>query len=257
MAREIAGLPRRNLGIAYPLPLADTVYWQFYRACGMANNLVVSHFEVDSFAPERVEAAVPSIHASVDRLARRGADLYRITGVPVLAALGRPRALDLARQASDRVGAPVGLDFEDTVRAVRALGGRRFVFTAKWEPALLDRAVDYLRHAGLDGHHVAGADFRPDTLWRIGTDEGVDLALRLGREALRRRADADVLVLAGGAWLSTVAVPVLEAEFGLPVVTNLDATFWAFLQDAGVPHATDGLGSLFRQVARRDERGQS
>jgi len=245
----IAGLPRVDLGIAYPLPLADTVYWQFFRACGLAHNLVVSHYSVDSFATERVDASIPSIYAAVDRLAQRGVAHYRITGVPVLAALGRSRALALAKQASERVETRVGLDFEDTVGAVRALGGGRFVFTAKWEPTLLGRAVEYLKHAGLDGHYVAGADFTPDTLWRIGTDEGVSLALQLGREALRQRRGADVLILAGGAWLGSVAVPVLEAEFGVPVVTNLDATFWAFLQDVDAP-APQGLGSLYQHRAR-------
>lgn len=245
-AAEVAdALPSRELGIAYPLPLADTVYWQFYRACGLGHNLVVSHFDIDSFAPDRVRESVPGIEAAVERLARRGVNHYRITGVPVLASLGRPHALEVARRASDCVGAEVGLDFEDTVRAVRALGANRFVFTAKWEQSLLDQAVGYLRHAGLDGHAVAGVDFDPDSLWRIRTGDGVALALQLGRQALHRSGGADVLVLAGGAWLSTVAVPVLEREFGVPVVTNLDATFWMFLQESGSSHRPSGLGSLF------------
>lgn len=245
-------LPRRDLGIAYPLPLADTVYWQFYRACGLANSLVVSHFSVDSFAPERVADAVPDIEAAVQRLVRRGVDHYRITGVPVLAAMGRPRALELARRSSEAAAADVGLDFEDTVRALRALGAGRFVLTAKWEPSLIDRAVGYLRHAGLDGDGMSSVDFGPDSLWRIGTEDGVALALQLGREALSRVPSADALVLAGGAWLSTVAVPVLEREFQRPVVTNLDATFWAFLQDSASSHRPSGLGRLFTVNPPRD-----
>src|SRR5690606_40200926 len=58
-----------------------------------------------------------------------------------------------------KVPRSVALDFEDTVRAVRALGGGRFVFTAKWEPTLLGRAVEYLKPDPV--RHV-----RPGCRWR-------------------------------------------------------------------------------------------
>ena len=40
------------------------------------------------------------------------------------------------------------------------------------------------------------------------------------------------MLLAGGAWLVAQAVPVLEAEFGKPVITNPGATYWAALRRA-------------------------
>jgi maleate isomerase len=244
-------LPDKDLAIAYPLPIADTVYWQFWRTCGFGNNLVVSHFSVDSFASDEVERAVPSMLDAVRRMAARGADSYRITGVPVLSALGRRRSLEIAAQASDQIGASVGLDFEDTIDALKVLDCRKFALAAKWDPPLMARAVEYLAEAGLHGEAVASVDYRPDTLWQIRTDDGVELALQLARDAMARIPDADVLLLAGGSWLSVAAVPLLEAELGVPVVTNLNATYWNFLNDVGKRSPYNDVGRLFQSEPSR------
>jgi maleate cis-trans isomerase len=55
--------------------------------------------------------------------------------------------------------------------------------------------------------------------------------------------DADGLLLAGGAWLVLQAVPMLEAEFGRPVVTNPGATYWAMARQAGIKPRS-GFGRL-------------
>jgi hypothetical protein len=55
------------------------------------------------------------------------------------------------------------------------------------------------------------------------------LALELGREALRAAPDAQALLMPGGLWFAIHAVPILEAEFGRPVLLNILSTTWAAL----------------------------
>ena len=74
--------------------------------------------------------------------------------------------------------------------------------------------------------------------------QGVELAVRLGRSAFLAAPQAEGLLLAGGAWLSLQAVPILEAEFGRPVVTNPSATFWAALRQFGIHSPSVGWGRL-------------
>ena len=58
---------------------------------------------------------------------------------------------------------------------------------------------------------------------------------------------AQALILPGGRWFSIHAVARLEAEFGKPVLLNLNASLWAALHSAehGLPLADRGtlLGS--------------
>jgi maleate cis-trans isomerase len=102
----------------------------------------------------------------------------------------------------------------------------------------MSKAVGYLHDAGVEGTDVPSMGFRPDSLWRIKTQDGVEMALKLGSGALEQAGDADVLSLAGGSWLSVAAVPILEAEFGIPVITNLNATYWRFMRTWVPRHPT-------------------
>ena len=60
-----------------------------------------------------------------------------------------------------------------------------------------------------------------------------DLALELGRAVLRDAPDAQALLMPGGLWFAIHAVPILEAEFGKPVLLNITSTTWAALHAPG------------------------
>lgn len=77
----------------------------------------------------------------------------------------------------------------------------------------------------------------------MSIEAGVKLAFQLGREAMRRAPNADVLLMPGGAWRSLAAVPILEEDFNLPVVTNPIAKIWRFIE-AGIAPPVQGWGRL-------------
>jgi len=81
-------------------------------------------------------------------------------------------------------------------------------------------------------------------LGEMGPQDGVDMALRLGRRAFQENPGADGLLLAGGAWLSNAAIPVLEEEFGRPVITNPAASYWAFMRQLRKCSPRRGFGML-------------
>jgi maleate cis-trans isomerase len=70
------------------------------------------------------------------------------------------------------------------------------------------------------------------------------LAVDLGRQALQANPDADGLLLPGGLWIAIHAIPILEAEFGKPVILNLNASLWLALKEAGVSRPVQGWGRL-------------
>lgn len=77
----------------------------------------------------------------------------------------------------------------------------------------------------------------------LGAADGMRMAVDLGRAALAAAPTAQALVLPGGRWLSIHAVTQLEAEFGKPVLLNLNASLWAALNSAGrgLPLAGHGM----------------
>jgi arylmalonate decarboxylase len=77
----------------------------------------------------------------------------------------------------------------------------------------------------------------------MSIEEGVKLAFQLGREAMKRAPKAEALLLAGGAWRSLAAVPILEEDYGIPVITNPIAQVWR-LMAKGVAPPVQGWGRL-------------
>ena len=77
----------------------------------------------------------------------------------------------------------------------------------------------------------------------MSIEEGVKLAFQLGREAMRRAPNAEALLLAGGAWRSLAALPILEEDYGIPVVTNPIAPIWRLIHD-GIAPPVEGWGRL-------------
>ena len=73
-----------------------------------------------------------------------------------------------------------------------------------------------------------------------------ELALALGREALTEAPDAQALLMPGGLWFAIHAVPLLEQEFGKPVLLNILSTTCSALRSTAQRTATG--------VARADPR---
>lgn len=237
-------LPRHQLGYILPVAVADTVYYQFHRVFPPDCMLVGYPIGLPSFSPEGVDQALGRFWEAFDFLVGRQVERIVQGGIPVSALAGRARILGLLEQAARRTSIPASADFEETIQAFRELGVRRVAVAAKWDARLMDAVSAYLAEAGIETVGRCGEAHTAQQVVALTPRQGIELGLRLGREALRAAPEAEGLLLAGGAWLSLQVVPVLEAEFGKPVVTNPGATFWAAMRQFGVWSPTTGWGRL-------------
>lgn len=92
--------------------------------------------------------------------------------------------------------------------------------------------TDYLAEAGIE---VIACRSRARSLAENKQSSAADdhlLALELGGQVLRETPDAQALLMPGGLWYAIHAVPLLEAEYGRPVLLNILSTTWAALHAA-------------------------
>jgi arylmalonate decarboxylase len=236
-------VPRHQLGYVLPIPVGDYIHYQFYRAVPKNVFMVAIPLALQSFSAGGAEAAMQGFMQSVDFLHKRGVDRIVQGGIPISAFIGRPRMLDLCAEAERRTGIPCSADFEETIEGLQHLGVKRIAIAAKWDEALINAMRTYLGHAGID---VVGSSSEVHTAQQVmdvTPQDGLDMAVRLGADALQKFGEAEGLLLGGGAWLSMPAVPVLEERFGKPVVTNPTATYWAAMRQFGVS-GSRGFGRL-------------
>lgn len=200
--------------------------------------------EISDYTPDGVKEAIELRYwPCVEELVREGAQRITLAGFPIASQLGRARVLALAEETTRRTGAVADSHAEATVAALGHLGVRRLAIASRWSAQLNNALSDYLTQAGIEVLAVTSAGQWAKQAFSMSIEEGVKLAFQLGREAMREAPEAEGLLLAGGAWRSLAAVPILEEDHGVPVVTNPIAQVWRLIA-AGVAPPVQGWGRL-------------
>ena len=200
--------------------------------------------EVSDYTPEGVREAIGARYwPCAETLAAQGANRITLAGLPIASQLGRERVLELAAETKRRTGIPADSHAEATVAALRHVGGMKIAIASRWSDQLNEALVTYLTKAGVEVLTITGVGQWAKQAFSMSIEEGVKLAFQLGREAMRRAPAAQALLLAGGAWRSLAAVPILEEDFRIPVVTNPIAQAWRLMHE-GVAPPVKGWGRL-------------
>jgi arylmalonate decarboxylase len=205
---------------------------------------VSSSIEINDYTVDGVNEAIRDRYwMCVDDLIRQGAQSITLAGFPIASQLGRPRLLDLQAATALRTGVTADSQAEATVAALRHVGAKRIAIASRWSTQLNEKFVAYLENAEIEVLAITSVGQWAKQAFSMSIEEGVKLAFQLGREAMRQAPAAEALLLAGGAWRSLAAVPILEDDFGIPVVTNPIAPVWRLIA-AGVAPPVEGWGRL-------------
>lgn len=206
--------------------------------------LVSASIEISDYTRDGVDEAIRQRYRGcVDDLVGQGASRITLAGLPIASQLGRPRVLELTAETARRTGVAADSHAEATVAALRHVRARRIAIASRWSDQLNEALVAYLTQADIEVLTITGVGQWAKQAFSMSIEEGVKLAFQLGREAMRRAPKAEALLLAGGAWRSLAAVPILEEDYGVPVVTNPIAQVWR-LMNAGIAPPVKGWGRL-------------
>ena len=205
---------------------------------------VSSALEIPDYTHDGVNETVNARYwTCVGELISQGAQSITLAGFPIASQLGRRRVLELQEQTAAKTGVFADSHAEATIAALEHLGTKSIAIASRWADELNTRLTAYLTEAGIEVLTVTSANQWGKQAFAMSIEEGVKLAFQLGREAMRRAPKAEALLLAGGAWRSLAAVPILEDDFRIPVITNPIAPVWRLIQQ-GVAPPVQGWGRL-------------
>jgi arylmalonate decarboxylase len=211
---------------------------------GVSAGIGISDYTVDG-----VEEAIGRYWDCVDNVIGRGAQCTDLGGIPISSQLGRPRVLQLLKDTEARTGFFADSTNEAVIAALQYLGTRRIAIASRWADQLNEAMVDYFQQAGLEVLSVTTEGQWAAEAFSMSIEKGIVLAMRLGREAMRKAPNAEALLLPGGTWRSLAVVPILEEEFDVPVLTNSVASAWRFM-DRGIAPSINGWGRLLAHPTR-------
>lgn len=200
--------------------------------------------EISDYTQDGVNEAITLRYwKCVDELIGEGAQSITLAGFPIASQLGRQRVLDLIAETARKTGVIADAHSEAAIAALGYFGARRIAVASRWSTQLNDALIAYLAHAGIEVMAITSVGQWAKQAFSMSIEEGVKLAFQLGREAMRKAPGAQALLVAGGAWRSLAAVPFLEEDFAVPVVTNPIAQVWRLIA-AGVAPPVKGWGRL-------------
>jgi maleate cis-trans isomerase len=150
----------------------------------------------------------------------------------------------VTKRMSAGAGVPAMTSAQAVGRAVRALGARRIAIVSPYSEAVNERAARYFKTKhGLDTIALEG--FGATNAYAIG-----QLGPENARDAFVRidRPEIEVFVVPGGNFPTMSAVAAWEREFGKPVVTTNQASFWAVLRAFGSSDRLPAFGRLLADL---------
>lgn len=216
--------PSYQLGYIIPHRYTDMDSYQFYRVAPDGMMLVTTGLDLSEYSLDSVESQLPPFYSALDLLKKKQVDRIALSGVPIAAAMGRPRMLAMLKEASQRTGIECDTDLEAHIASMQRLGVKKLAIGSRWSKEVNESLIEYLASAGIEVV-ICRAQARSLSVNKLANAKSDhELALSLGREALKNAPESQGLLLPGGLWFAIYAAPILEAEFGKPVFLNILST---------------------------------
>jgi arylmalonate decarboxylase len=151
----------------------------------------------------------------------------------------------LNHEMAKNAGCPATTASDAVIAALRALGVRRVALATPYLDFVNEQERAFLQREGIEVVSMLGLG--------LGRTQAERRAMnRIPHEAvynMARSADhpeADAVFLSCAALAGIHLIPQMEAEFGKPVITSNQATFWQVLRMLKLKLSITGYGSLFQ-----------
>ena len=240
-------LPRFRYGVIQPRAHEDVQRsrsYQLYRLLPLDFIEISTGLGLENYTKEGFEKAVKNYWTCVDRLAKERVDHIIFSGAPISAMLTRPRVLELLGQTKERTGISADAPLEALVAAMKFLGLKKLAVGSRWADPVNDAIIRYLADGGIEVVGITKRNQWASDSFAMTMEQGLEMALDVGREAARTWPEAEAISVPGGAAMSLHVIPALEEEFGKPAFTNMSAEVWNDLVRPGIIPPVQGWGRL-------------
>lgn len=234
---------RARIGYSAVAYVTELLPKYFYEIVPDGVLLSMLTLQITSHTQEQFENLYEQGLRAADSFAVAGADVIVMGGAPTNISHGETNLEKVLEEMSRKYGVPVSSSSIAQRNALRAVGARKIGTINPAVPRKIGDSASGSMDGGmvLLGRKHVGA--RLEEYNRIPPERG----LELGRELMREHPDIDTLIYGCPHWASIEAIEPLEKEFGINVVTALQAIVWEGLRLAGVTDKVPGYGRLFRE----------
>ena len=234
---------RARIGYTSP-PLTTEIFpYEFYKIVPAGVTLVITTLAIVVRSKGEVEQSYDISMKAAREMAAAGVDIVVLGGVPINLSKGHANAEQMIVDLEAELKVKISTSAAAQARAAKALGCKKVVVAQPYEASETARIASYAVHFGCEVLGATGWGSAFNQIGRIPRKA----ALEMGRELMRRHPDADSILLPSPHWPTIGAIEPLEREFGVNVMTALQAIVWHALRSVGVSDRIEGYGRLFRE----------
>jgi len=240
-------LPRFRYGVIQPRAHEDVQRarsYQLYRLVPLDFMEISTGLGLGNYTKEGVEKAINNYWTCVDRLVKEKVDHIIFSGAPISAMLTRPKVLQLLRETKEKTGISADAPLEALIAAMKHLGLSRLAVGSRWADPVNDAIKRYLEAGGIEVVGITKRNQWASDSFAMTLEQGLEMALDVGREAARTWPEAEAISVPGGAAMSLHVIPAIEEEYGKPAFTNMSAEVWNDLVRPGIIAPVQGWGRL-------------
>jgi maleate isomerase len=235
---------RARIGYTSP-PLTTEVFpYEFYKIVPEGVTLVITTLAIVERSTSEVDQSYEISMKAAREMAAAGVDIAVLGGVPInLSRGGYDNAQQMMRDLEAELGIKVSTSAAAQTNAAKALGCKKVVVAQPYAATETTRIAGYAKHFDCEvlGGTAWGSAF--NQIGRIPQHAALDMA----RQLMRQHPDADTILFPSPHWPTIGAIDPLEREFGVNVMTALQAIVWDALRRVGVNDKIEGYGRLFRE----------
>lgn len=233
---------RARIGYTSP-PLTTEVFpYEFYKIVPEGVTLVVTSLAIVVRSKDEIDSSYDISMRAAREMAAAKCDLICLGGVPINVSKGAVNATQMLADLEKELGVKVSSSASAQTSAARLLGSRRMVVAHPYAASDTDRIAGYGRDFGGE---VLGATGWGSPFNQIGSTPR-HAALEMGRRLMKEHPQADTILFPSPHWPTIHAIDELEQEFGVTVISALQAIVWDGLRRCGVSEPIKGFGRLLR-----------
>ncbi len=174
---------------------------------------------------------------------RAGADVIILGGAPTNISHGEENLKIVLTELERKFGIPVSSSAWAQGNALKAVGAKKIGTINPAVPRKIGDSAAGSISGGMELVARRHANAALEDYNRIPEAK----ALELGRDLVAEHPDVDTLIYGCPHWATVGVIEPLEQEFGVNVVTALQAIVWEGLRKAGIDDKIDGYGRLMRE----------
>jgi maleate cis-trans isomerase len=240
-------LPRFRYGVIQPRANEEVLRarsYQLYKLLPLDFIEIATGLGLENYTEEGVEKAIKNYWTCIDRLVKEKVDHIIFSGAPISAVLTRTRVLDLLKQTKEKTGITADAPLEALLAALKHLGLTKIAVGSRWADKVNNAIIQYLKEGGIQVLGITKRNQWASDSFAMSLEEGLAMALEVGREAARTWPEAQAISIPGGAAMALHVIPAIEDEFGKPAFTNMSTEVWNDLVRPGIIPPVQGWGKL-------------